>query len=121
MPLFLCPNDNNEMQKINRDGDELDVCPTCKGVWLDRGELDKLLNLQREAVESQKQSEARFHKEVDDFRRDPDEWRRAHPYDEKQGRYRYDDDDDDRGDRDERYRKGGRRRRGFDITDIFDF
>ena len=43
MPLLLCPNDNAAMQTINRNGVELDVCPTCRGVWLDRGELDKLI------------------------------------------------------------------------------
>jgi Zn-finger nucleic acid-binding protein len=27
----------------DRQGIEIDYCPTCRGVWLDRGELDKLL------------------------------------------------------------------------------
>ena len=27
----------------DRQGVEIDYCPTCRGVWLDRGELDKLL------------------------------------------------------------------------------
>ena len=27
----------------DRQGVELDYCPTCRGVWLDRGELDKLI------------------------------------------------------------------------------
>jgi Zn-finger nucleic acid-binding protein len=26
-----------------RSGIEIDYCPTCRGVWLDRGELDKLI------------------------------------------------------------------------------
>ncbi len=26
-----------------RDGVEIDYCPTCRGVWLDRGELDKII------------------------------------------------------------------------------
>lgn len=43
MPLLLCPNDNNQMLKIERSGVEIDICPTCNGVWLDRGELNKLL------------------------------------------------------------------------------
>ena len=43
MPLLLCPNDNSSMQTIQRSGVELDVCPTCRGVWLDRGELEKLM------------------------------------------------------------------------------
>jgi Zn-finger nucleic acid-binding protein len=27
----------------NREGIEIDYCPTCRGVWLDRGELDKII------------------------------------------------------------------------------
>lgn len=43
MPLLLCPNDNGSMQTVQRSGIEFDICPTCRGVWLDRGELEKLL------------------------------------------------------------------------------
>ena len=30
---------------LERQGIEIDYCPTCRGVWLDRGELDKLIQL----------------------------------------------------------------------------
>jgi len=43
MPLLLCPNDNNSMQTVDRAGVQFDMCPTCRGVWLDRGELEKLM------------------------------------------------------------------------------
>lgn len=43
MPLLLCPNDNSSMQTISRSGVDFDMCPTCRGVWLDRGELEKLM------------------------------------------------------------------------------
>ena len=33
------------MNEVARDGVLIDVCPKCRGVWLDRGELDKLLEL----------------------------------------------------------------------------
>lgn len=49
MPLFLCPNDNQTMKTVERDGVEFDICPTCRGVWLDRGELEKLLSAERGA------------------------------------------------------------------------
>ncbi|MCA6242291.1 MAG: zf-TFIIB domain-containing protein, partial [Phenylobacterium sp.] len=39
MPLLLCPNDNSSMQSVERAGVQFDMCPTCRGVWLDRGEL----------------------------------------------------------------------------------
>jgi uncharacterized protein len=47
MPLLLCPNDNGPMQTVQRSGIEFDMCPTCRGVWLDRGELEKLLGAAR--------------------------------------------------------------------------
>ena len=43
MPLLLCPNDNSSMQTVDRAGVQFDMCPTCRGVWLDRGELEKLM------------------------------------------------------------------------------
>ena len=43
MPLLLCPNDNSSMNTVDRAGVQFDMCPTCRGVWLDRGELEKLL------------------------------------------------------------------------------
>ncbi|WP_425985638.1 zf-TFIIB domain-containing protein [Brevundimonas sp. TWP1-2-1b1] len=43
MPLLLCPNDNAAMSTVTRNGIEFDMCPTCRGVWLDRGELEKLI------------------------------------------------------------------------------
>jgi uncharacterized protein len=48
MPLLLCPNDNGSMQSVQRSGVEFDICPTCRGVWLDRGELEKLLAVARD-------------------------------------------------------------------------
>lgn len=44
MPLLMCPNDNAPMQTLDRNGVQFDMCPTCRGVWLDRGELEKLMD-----------------------------------------------------------------------------
>lgn len=44
MPLLTCPNDGSGMQEINRNGVLIDICPSCRGVWLDRGEMEKLLS-----------------------------------------------------------------------------
>lgn len=38
-----CPIDNAPLQMTERSGIEIDYCPTCRGVWLDRGELDKII------------------------------------------------------------------------------
>lgn len=43
MPLLMCPNDNAAMQTLERGGVQFDMCPSCRGVWLDRGELEKLM------------------------------------------------------------------------------
>jgi Zn-finger nucleic acid-binding protein len=38
-----CPIDSTTLQLFERQGVEIDYCPQCRGVWLDRGELDKLI------------------------------------------------------------------------------
>jgi uncharacterized protein len=39
-----CPVDSQELMMTERSGVEIDYCPQCRGVWLDRGELDKILD-----------------------------------------------------------------------------
>jgi Zn-finger nucleic acid-binding protein len=36
------------MREVEKDGVNIDICPQCKGVWLDRGELEKLMSEVRE-------------------------------------------------------------------------
>jgi Zn-finger nucleic acid-binding protein len=38
-----CPLCNVELKMTDRQGIELDYCPQCRGIWLDRGELDKII------------------------------------------------------------------------------
>ncbi len=38
-----CPVDGAQLVMTERSGVEIDYCPQCRGVWLDRGELDKIL------------------------------------------------------------------------------
>jgi hypothetical protein len=38
-----CPVDNETLVMSERHGIEIDYCPKCRGVWLDRGELDKII------------------------------------------------------------------------------
>jgi Zn-finger nucleic acid-binding protein len=75
----------------DRQGVEIDYCPQCRGVWLDRGELDKIID----RAQAQQATP-------------PPEYRRE---DYRQ----YDDDDDD-----DRNRFGRRRRGGF-LGNLFDF
>ena len=39
-----CPVDGTELKMADRSGVEIDYCPKCRGVWLDRGELDKIID-----------------------------------------------------------------------------
>lgn len=41
---MLCPIDGSTLLLSERQGIEIDYCPQCRGVWLDRGELDKLID-----------------------------------------------------------------------------
>lgn len=38
-----CPNCDVNLVMADRSGVEIDYCPECRGVWLDRGELDKII------------------------------------------------------------------------------
>lgn len=40
---FDCPRCGTVLTMAERAGVEIDYCPQCRGVWLDRGELDKII------------------------------------------------------------------------------
>lgn len=46
---MACPVDGTTLTMSERSGIEIDYCPTCRGVWLDRGELDKIIDRNNEA------------------------------------------------------------------------
>ena len=41
---MVCPNCRVDLVMAERHGVEIDYCPKCRGVWLDRGELDKIVD-----------------------------------------------------------------------------
>lgn len=45
-----CPHCNIPLSMADRAGIEIDFCPQCRGVWLDRGELDKIIERSRQPV-----------------------------------------------------------------------
>ena len=51
MSELLCPTDGTELRRLERSGVHVDACPTCRGVWLDRGELDKIVERERADLE----------------------------------------------------------------------
>lgn len=101
-----CPVCNIELRITDRQGVEIDYCPQCRGVWLDRGELDKIIErsatppappvrAQQESYEdrSKRKNDDEF---FDDFGRE---------------RRDYDDDYD---------KRSGKKRKSF-LSELFDF
>ncbi|MCO4253045.1 TFIIB-type zinc ribbon-containing protein [Pseudarthrobacter raffinosi] len=46
-----CPVDSIDLIMSERSGVEIDYCPQCRGVWLDRGELDKIIDRANDAMD----------------------------------------------------------------------
>ncbi|CAN5320542.1 zf-TFIIB domain-containing protein [soil metagenome] len=53
-----CPNDNAILVMTDRNGVEIDYCPECRGVWLDRGELDKIIERSSQPVQASQQDQS---------------------------------------------------------------
>ncbi len=103
-----CPLDDVEMLMTSRSGIEIDYCPQCRGIWLDRGELDKLIEREEEALGNRRQPAAS-----------------AQPPRIRETIYRHHDDDDDDDRRDYvYYNKHGKpkKKRSMlgEMFDIFD-
>lgn len=79
MPLLICPNCNVGMTQANRSGIEIDMCPQCRGVWLDRGELEKLLEPFRSEVRQEAAPRSDYRRSHDDdHHRDHDDHHSGH-------------------------------------------
>ncbi|USQ97532.1 TFIIB-type zinc ribbon-containing protein [Caulobacter sp. RL271] len=102
MPLLMCPNCDGSMHSVQRAGVEFDMCPRCRGVWLDRGELEKLMAFEREETQATYNA--------------PRPYVRPDHHADHQRRDR--DDDDDRYRRHGQY--GHQKKKRFDLFDIFD-
>jgi uncharacterized protein len=102
MPLLLCPNDNGPMQTVQRSGIEFDICPTCRGVWLDRGELEKMLATARQDMVGEPSSDNQAPQQQSGFL--------TRPPQRPQERRDWDDRDDD-------YHRKKKRSSIFDIFD----
>lgn len=115
---MLCPKCHDQIMVIvERSGVEIEYCPGCRGVFLDRGELDKII-AQAEPMSGVPAGFAPVSEASS--RREPDRSERASAYRDdprrddrhKGDRRRWDDDDD--------YRDRKRRRGGF-LGELFDF
>ncbi|MDQ0644948.1 TFIIB-type zinc ribbon-containing protein [Microbacterium murale] len=103
-----CPTDGTTLVMSDRSGIEIDYCPQCRGVWLDRGELDKIIDRSVTAPQPP--------------RSEPDGPRYAPPGFE-QPRYeqpRYDEPRYDQQRYDDRGQRPQRRKRESWLSDLFD-
>ena len=92
-----CPNDGETLVMTERQGVEIDYCPKCRGVWLDKGELDKIIERSAEIQFGENKGYSKDKEYDDDYYKKQDEYYRKqhHPYPQK-------------------------RRKGF-LGDLFDF
>lgn len=78
-----CPSCSVELKIAERQGVEIDYCPQCRGVWLDRGELDKIID--RAQVQLQPPAQSQPVEYRDDYRRDDDDRYRDRPHKKRRG------------------------------------
>ena len=93
---MLCPHCNTQMQEVTKTGVLLDICPDCKGTWLDRGELEKILTRAREVEQEWENERIQLARRPRDY------------------------DDDDRYERRYEDNRRYRKKRWTEIFDIFD-
>ena len=86
-----CPSCNETLLMSEKKGIEIDYCPNCRGIWLDRGELEKIIE------------------------RSADHYSKKENYEADYKRYGYDKYQDDD------YRKQPRKKKESFLGDLFDF
>lgn len=65
-----CPNcKEHNLVIAERKGIEIDHCPECRGIWLDRGELDKILERSKEEEVNYRQDNSRHHSSSDHYQK----------------------------------------------------
>jgi Zn-finger nucleic acid-binding protein len=96
-----CPVCDTPLRTIEKYGVEVEICPGCKGVWLDRGELEKIVELEAAGGPAQEyavsapvdrrpreaqpryQDERRYEEDRDHERRQPQYDQHGRPYKKK--------------------------------------
>ena len=110
-----CPVCDASLRVINKYGVEVDICPGCKGIWLDRGELEKVIEMEAAGGPTQDVAPGA-----------PNDTRSRAPQsrDHTERRYRDDDDDDDefreRRPQSDQHGRPTRKRRESWFSELFD-
>lgn len=100
-----CPICAVDLMMTERHGIEIDYCPKCRGVWLDRGELDKLIEKSAEDASHVSKEYLATRKSEDKFKNDKYDQQREH-----ERSHHYDDD----------YYRKKHKKKGL-LRDLFDF
>ena len=100
-----CPIDGENLVMSDRHGVEIDYCPKCRGVWLDRGELDKII---------ERAASAEAPVQLREPGREPARAAQSYAEEPRRADPRRRDDDDD-------YDRRPRKRRESFLSELFDF
>ena len=66
-----CPNCNVTLVMTDRSGIEIDYCPDCRDVWLDRGELDKIIEragAENKNIQTDNYPSKQYHSKESDYK-----------------------------------------------------
>ncbi len=108
-----CPVCGENLREITRYNVQVDICPGCKGVWLDRGELEKIIEMASgERPVSGEPLPERPREERDRYYEGHDR-HDHHDHDDHHDHHRYENDHHDHG-------WGGHGRRKSWLSDLFD-
>jgi Zn-finger nucleic acid-binding protein len=77
-----CPNCDEVLVMSERQGVEIDYCPRCRGVWLDKGELDKIIEKSAALENTSRPASDPFyeHRDKPEYRDKPDYYGKNDPY-----------------------------------------
>ncbi len=73
---MLCPVCKVDLLLSEKQGIEIDYCPKCRGIWLDRGELDKIVEKSADVENSYRMKE----RDTNTFYKDDDDKYKSHGY-----------------------------------------
>lgn len=76
-----CPNCSETLLMTERNNIEIDYCPSCRGIWLDKGELDKMLEYAEQkysSSEQQGQNQNQYNQQQSYKKYDNDHYKQDH-------------------------------------------
>lgn len=116
-----CPVCDGRLRAVEKYGVEIDVCPDCKGIWLDRGELEKIVQMVAQGGPEPLSGGPAPRQEMQYERQERHEDRRPQQtFDDRSREHDHHDREKGHGPHGEYDPKTGKRRQGSWFTEIFD-